>query len=327
MKNHKGIKIAIGISSIIIIAILYMVMIIGGRGDAEIVYFVSKTSSENSTFWHSVERGVKVATDELGIDLMFVGPERESDLEQQVQLVQEGIDLHPMAIILAASDYTVLSEVAEAVVDRKIPFLTVDSDVAMNHPHSFIATNNIRASEILAEEMAELLGGKGLVGIISHLEGTTSSIDREGGFRQGMAAYENIRLIEEIPYSNNDADLAYDKTLEMVKEYPDIKGIFGTNEATVIGIAKALDDLGLKGQVLVVGFDISDEAASYIEKDIIQSIIIQRPFNMGYLSVMEAYKQAKSGKEAEFIDVATVLVTKDNMFDEENQKFLIPFLE
>ena len=327
MKNHKALKMAVVIGAVILVTIIYMVVIIGRNSQSETIYFVSKTSSENSTFWHSVERGVKVATDELGLELVFVGPERESDLEQQVRLVKKGIEMNPMAIILAASDYTLLAGVSEEVIKNKITFLTVDSDVNIAAKHSFIATNNIKASKLLGDEMAQLIEREGLVGIISHLEGTTSSIDRVEGFRQGLAAYDGIELIEEIPYSNNNAELAYNITTDMIEMNPDLKGIFATNEATLIGIAKAVDNLGMKDQISVVGFDISDEAASYLEKDIIQSIVIQRPFNMGYLSVMEAYKQVKYGKELEIIDVDIVLVTKDNMFDEENQKFLIPFLE
>ena len=327
MRKHKGLSMAIMVGVILVAILVYMLAMVNRSGQSEVVYFVSKTSSENSTFWHSVERGVKVAADELGLEVIFVGPQREIDLEEQAQLVREGILLDPMAIILAASDYKALSEVSEAVVEENITFLTVDSDVAIDSEHSFIATNNINAAKLLAGEMAKLIGGDGLVGIVSHLEGTTSSIDREKGFSEGLADYKGIQIIEEIPYSSNDAVIAYNKTIELIGKYPDLEGLFGTNEATLIGIAKAVATLGLEGQIAVVGFDISEEAASYLEKEIIQAIIIQRPFNMGYLSVLEAYKQVKSGKDAERIDVDIVLVTKDNMFDEENQKFLIPFLE
>lgn len=332
MSNHKGLKIAIGVSVIIIGAILYMFSTFLVNKN-EVIYFVSKTNSENSTFWHSVERGVKVATDELGIELIFVGPEREVDLAHQIELVEQGIELEPTAIILAASDYTALADISQEVMDQGITFLTVDSDVAIDSSHSFIATDNVEASRLLGKKMAELINEEGLVGIISHLEGTTSSMDREEGFRQGVGAYNQIQLIDEIPYSNNDAEEAYRATEALVHKYPKIKGIFGTNEATLIGIAKAVDTMGLGEQITVVGFDISEAAAGYLERDIIQAIIVQRPFNMGYLSVKEAYKQAKSGKlfafidVIEFVDVDVVLVTKDNMFEEENQKFIIPFLE
>ncbi len=325
--KHKGLYAFGLIACVIVAAVLYMFGVIQGGRRADTVYFVSKTSSENSTFWHSVERGVNVAADELGLEVVFVGPEREIDLADQIAFVEEGISKEPMAIILAASDYNGLVEVSEKVVEAKITFVTIDSDVNMIEDHSFIATDNIAASKILGETLAEAIGGEGLVGIVSHLEGTTSAFDREEGFLQGIESYEGIQVIEEIPYSNNDAQTAYVKTVDLIEKYPTVKGIFGTNEATLIGIARAVDAMGLKDQVTVVGFDISDAAASYLEKGVIHTIVIQRPFNMGYLSVKEAYDQAVYKKKPEFTNVDVVLVTKENMFDEEIQKFLIPFLE
>ncbi|SHJ65469.1 ribose transport system substrate-binding protein [Dethiosulfatibacter aminovorans DSM 17477] len=315
---------SIGLLSLVLVLLLAN---IGFGNRNELIYFVSKTSSENSTFWHSVERGVKVAADELGVDLVFAGPERELDFDDQIRFVREGIEARPMAIILAASDYNVLADVSREVYDSGITFLTVDSDVNIEEEHSFVATDNVEAARILGEELAEFMEGEGTVGIISHLEGATSATDREEGFKQGISQYKNMKIVDEIPYSGNDTAIAYEKTKAFLEDYPEVTGLFGTNEATLIGIAKAIEDLGLNDRIMVVGFDISEEAASYLEKDIIKAIIVQRPFNMGYLSVKEAYRQAKGGKGSGFIDVDVVLVDKDNMFQEENQKFIIPFLE
>lgn len=309
--------------SLVIIGLL-ITLNIGKRED--LIYFVSKTSSENSTFWHSVERGVKVAADELGMELVFVGPEREIDLDDQINLLLDGLKLNPRAIILAASDYNALAEASSQIIENNITFVTVDSDVNIEEEHSFIATNNISAAKLLGEKMNEYLEGSGLVGIISHLEGTTSAIDREEGFRQGIKASGDIKIINEIRYSSNDSAIAYNKTKELISKYPDIDGLFGTNEATLIGIAKAIEELK-RDDIIVMGFDISKEAAMYLEKDVIHAIIVQRPFNMGYLSVQEAFNQSKNKTNAKIIDVNVVLVTKENMFEEENQRFIIPFLD
>jgi len=327
MKKHKGIIRAAMVGCFIVFMIIYMVSGLRSNKSSDIIYFVSKTSSQNSTFWHSVERGVNVAADELGLQVVFVGPKKEIDLVDQIQMVKDGIAEDPMAIILASSDYNVLKDVSQEVIENGITFVTVDSDVNIDSEHSFIATDNIEAARQLGEIMAKEIDGAGRVCIISHLEGTTSAIDRIDGFKEAIEAYENIKLVEEIPYSDNEASIAFEETKAMIEKYPDIVGIFGTNEATLIGIAKAVDELDKKDQITVVGFDISEAAAGYLENNVIHTIVIQRPFNMGYLSVKEAYEQAKSGRVSQTIDVDIVLVTKENMFDEDIQKFLIPFLE
>ena len=327
MKRYSFSHILIGVVGILSLALIVLLVKVNMAKKNEVIYFVSKTSSENSTFWHSVERGVNVAADELGVDLVFLGPERELDFDDQIGFIREGIQAQPMAIILAASDYNVLSEVSQDVMDSGSTFVTVDSDVNIDEEHSFVATDNVEAARILGEELAEYMKWEGTVGIISHLEGTTSARDREEGFKLGISQYENIEIVDKIPYSGNDAEIAYEKTIAFIGDYPEVTGLFATNEATLIGIAKAVEDIGLKDKIAVVGFDISEEAASYIEKNIIKTIIVQRPFNMGYLSVKEAYRQANGGKATGFINVEVVLVDKDNMFEEENQKFIIPFLE
>lgn len=327
MKRSKLSYLLIGVIIIIIVTIGVLLTGVSSGQKEEVIYFISKTNSENSTFWHSVERGVKVAADEIGVELIFLGPEREIDFDGQIKYVRDSIEMEPMAIILAASDYNALSGVALEVMAEDIVFLTVDSDVNISNDHSFIATNNVEAAKILGEELAQYMGETGTVGIISHLKGATSAIDREQGFKQGIDKYTGINVIQEIPYSSNDALTAYEKTKEFLEEYPETTGLFGTNEATLIGIAMAIEELEGSEEISVVGFDISEAAATYIEKGVIDAIIVQRPFNMGYLSVMEAYRQIKGGRSTDFIDVDVVLVNKDNIFDEENQRFIIPFLE
>jgi ribose transport system substrate-binding protein len=328
MKSNKFPHILIAIIAMLLILLYNMFFLMNPEDKAnEVIYFVSKTNSENNTFWRSVENGAKVAANELGVDLIFVGPERELDLDTQVEFVEEGIRIKPKAIILAASDYNYLTEVAEKVIDNNITFVTVDSDVGIKEPHSFIATNSIEAAKLLGIKAGRLIDGEGKVAIVSHLKGASSAFNREEGFKQGISSFKYITLIDEIEYSNNDVTTAYEKTKSLIKKYPDLKCMFGTNEATLIGMAKAIKELGVKDQITLVGFDISVEAAGYLEEDVIKAIIAQKPFNMGYLSVKEAIELSKNTKEYHEIDVDVVLINKENMFDSQNQRLLIPFLE
>lgn len=326
-KSHRYLKTTVIISSIIMFILFYLFSTLLRDDKEQLIYVVSKTKSENSTFWHSVERGVRVATEELGLSLMFDGPEREIDIDDQIALMEKGLELEPTAIILAASDYEALADISQKIVDAGIPLVTLDSDVNISNPHSFIATDNYEASYFLGNKMAETLGKKGTVAIISHLEGTTSSTERMNGFIEAITAYTDIEIVVDIPYSNNDSQIAYQEAIRLLTVNPEIDGIFATNEATLIGVGLAIERLALKDQVTAMGFDISKETAIYLEDDIIKGIVIQRPFNMGYLSVLNAYNQAMKRGTTENISVDIMYVTKENMFDEETQRFIIPFLE
>ena len=328
MKNRSS-KPLLALISLLMLTLLYFTSSIFIDSDEErVIYFISKTSSENDTFWLSMQRGAEISASENNVKLVFVGPEREVDLDHQVELVKTAIDSNPLAIILAASDYSYLAEISEEAIEENITFVTVDSDVDISSEHSFIATDNVAAASVLADELATMIDYKGTVLLVSHLEGTTSAIDRENGFIDGISKYQDINLVSEIPYSNNYRYIALEKTTEQIENNPEITAIFATNEETLIGAAMALDELNLSSQITLVGFDFSKEAAIFLEEGIIKKIVIQKPFNMGYLSVEEAIRLSDGNKkDYQYIDTNVILIDHDNMFDYDNQKLLIPFLE
>lgn len=99
----------------------------------------------------------------------------------------------------------------------------------------------------------------------------------------------------------------------------------GTNEYSAVGAARAVKDLGLKGKVKVVGFDNSIEEIQLLEEGVFQGIIIQKPFNMGYLGVEQAIHILDGKKYEKNVDSGCKMITKENMYEEENQRLLYPF--
>lgn len=201
--------------------------------------------------------------------------------------------------------------------------VTYYSDEDMDAKHSFVATNNRMAAQRLAHELGVLLDGEGEVSIIAHVEGAFTTFERAQGFKQGIKPYENIKVFETVHYTDNSHEIAYETAQKLIKENPNINALFGTNEVTLLGIAEAIRDMGLQGQVKVVGFDMSDKIALYIEEGIIDATMVQKPFNMGYIAVKEAL-EVIDGKEPETIDTGAVLINQENMFLPENQKLIVP---
>ena len=111
----------------------------------------------------------------------------------------------------------------------------------------------------------------------------------------------------------------------MLAEYPDMNMIAGLNEYSSVGAAKAVKDMGLADQIRMVGFDSSIEEIQLLEEGIFDAIVIQKAFNMGYLTIEKAILAAKGEPIPEQVDSGSELVTKENMYTEENQKLLFPF--
>jgi len=287
------------------------------------IYIITKTSG-GIDFWTSVAEGAKVAAIELGVQVIVEGPRNETEVDEQIAIIEEAIRQKPAAIAVAATDYERVGEICQQAVEEGIVVVTYDSDALFETDHSYIATNNLLASQRLAHELGTSIDGDGRVVILSHVKGSFSAYEREEGFKKGMKAFENLIVEETLYYSNDELQTAYDYAVEIIKTYPDLVAIYGSNEVSLQGIAEAVNDLGVKDEIYVAGFDINTRIAYFIEIDVIKAAMAQRPFNMGYLAVKEALEVQKT-RETRQVDVSAVLINKKNMFLPENQKLIVPF--
>jgi ribose transport system substrate-binding protein len=288
------------------------------------VVAVMKTIDSNMEFWEVVKTGMREAAKEFGVRLEIVGPWAESDVAGQIEVMESVLRDPPAAIILSATDYKALVPSVEKAKAAKIPIVTMDSGVDSDIPESFVATNNIEAGEKAGREMMRLLEPGRTIAVVSHIRGATTAMEREQGVAAALAAdgrYPGLGT----RYSNNYEENAYAITLELLDAHPDLGGILAMNEVSTIGVAKAIKDKKLGRKVRLVGFDNSLVEIKLIEEGIIDATVIQKPFNMGYLSVRTAREVVDGGKPAAFIDTESVLVTVDTLYSPENQKLLFPF--
>ena len=287
------------------------------------IIVIGKTTS-NIAFWLSLRDGVDVAAKEYGIDYEYWGPDSESDIDTQISLVYQAIAQKPDAIILAATDYGRLAEPAKAIIDAGIPLVTMDSNVYGDDGQigsCFVATDNVAAGVKAGEAMQALLPAGKKVAVISHQIGTTSSRDRDTGVRQGLGA--DTFVLPTVDAAGSE-ETAYELAVKILED-PDIGGIICLNEYSTTGAARALIGAGLSGKVLLVGFDSSPFLNTSMEEGCLNATVIQRPYNMGYLAVVNAIAVLDGKKVDPFYDTGSILVTKDTMYLGENEKLLFPF--
>jgi len=290
--------------------------------DRPIVVVVKATvAGQPMDFWTVVQQGIYEAAKEFGVEVTITGPDHERQINRQVNIVNRVIREDPPLIILAASDYYLLAESVGVAEEKGIPVITMDSGVNSPYPVSFIATNNLEAGIKAGREMARRLSGDdaGSVAIVSHIRETATAIEREAGVRQAL----EDRSIAGTWFCENDKKIAYDNTMEILAD-PSVSGIVALNEITTIGAAEAVRDSGSEERVVVVGFDNAPEELAFLEQGIIKATVVQRPYNMGYMSVRTAVEYLKGEKVAPVIDTGSVLITADNMFKREYQELLFP---
>ncbi|CAM3101052.1 substrate-binding domain-containing protein [Paenibacillus lupini] len=286
-----------------------------------------KAKGQMIDFWKVLITGVEDAAHEFGANVSVIGPPSETEIDVQIKQLEQAIQEKPDAIVMAATDYNRLVPIAEQIVKAGIKLITVDSGINSDDSLSSIATDNIAAGEKAGEEMAKLLPStdSSKIAIMSFVYGTSSQIEREKGVRQWLKNNTQIEVANTY-YSEGQLDIAYNRTKELLSKDPSIKGIVGLNEPSTVGAGKAIMDLGLSGKVKLVGFDSSVDEVKLIEGGVLQATIVQKPYNMGYLSVKTAIEAVRGKKIPKQIDTESVIINEDNMYTEQNQKLLFPFV-
>ncbi|HUX11771.1 MAG TPA: substrate-binding domain-containing protein [Spirochaetia bacterium] len=291
----------------------------------ESVYVVLKATGQSMEFWQIVRAGIQVAATEYDIEPKIVGPEWEKDVDKQIEILGQVIKKKPDAILLAASDYKRLVPLAEKAVKEGITIVTLDSALDSDAPVSFVATDNVAAGRKAGAEIAGLVPHGRPIAIISHIRGVATAIDREKGVRDALSDAGRSAPVGTF-YSENDFDIAYRETKKLLAEYPNLGGIVALNENSAIGTGRALRDAGAAGRVKLVGFDNSQEEIEFLEDGVVQALIVQKPFNMGYLGIRTVVQALRGEKVPRVIHTESVLVRKEDMFTPENQKLLFPIL-
>lgn len=288
------------------------------------VVFKATVTGQPMDFWNTVQGGMKEAAKEFGIEVVITGADHEKQINRQLNILHRVIEEEPPLIILVASDFYLLAEPLKAAAEKNIPVITLDSGVNSSYPVSFIATDNIQAGFKAGEKMANLLENvdPASVAIISHSRETATAIEREAGVRQALPE----QAMAGTWFCEIDEDIAYENTMKILNN-PSIRGIVSLNETVALGTGQAVADAGADDRVFVVGFDNAPKELAFLETGVIDALVVQRPYNMGYMSVLTAVEYLKGHEVEPIIDTGSVLITAENMFQRKYQELLFPVNE
>lgn len=292
----------------------------------ENVIVILKTVGPHMEFWQIVRAGIQEAASQSNIDPAIVGPRWERDIDRQIEIFENVINQSPDAILLAASDYNRLVPLAEQAAARGITIVTLDSALNSDVPVSFVATDNVEAGKKAGNEIDSLVGPDQKIAIINHIPEVATAIERENGVRQALSQRDPAQLLGTF-YSENETERAYTITQELIANHPDLGGIVALNESSTVGVARALSDLDAYEKIKLVGFDNSKEEIRFLESGVIRALVVQRPFNMGYLGIRTVVAALRGANVDPIIHTDSVLVRQDEIFTEENQKLLFPIID
>jgi ribose transport system substrate-binding protein len=273
-------------------------------------------------FWQAVKQGAEKAAGEMNVRITFEGPENESQVDKQIEMLQAALDKKPQAICFAALDSKAAIPLLEKAKAANIPVVGFDSGVDSDIPVTTAATDNLAAAGAAADKMAELIGDSGEVALVVHDQTSRTGIDRRDGFVNRMKEkHPNIQIVD-IQYGGGDQLKSTDLAKAIVQAHPNLKGFFGANEGSIIGVLNAVKELGKEGQITVIGYDAGKQQKDAVRSGVEAGAITQDPVGIGYKCVEAAVKAIKGETLPKTIDTGFHWYDKTNVDSEEMKPLL-----
>jgi ribose transport system substrate-binding protein len=281
-------------------------------------------------FWKSVHAGAVKAARELDVDIAWKGPLKEDDLKSQIDLVQSFTAQRVSGIALAPLNDRALVASVDGAVQAGVPVVIFDSALSGGNVVSFVATDNRAAGALAAKRLSELAPGPGKVVVLRYQEGSASTHDREEGFLGAVAAQPGLVVVSANQYGGATTESAF-KAAERLLLAEDAAGggvsaVFAPNESTTFGMLLALQKTQLAGKLRFVGFDVSDKLLKGVESGEIDALVLQNPFNMGYLAVHALVDRLRGKSVPARTDTGAQLVDRGNLHEPSIEELVKPDL-
>jgi len=279
---------------------------------AEDIYIPLISKGFQHQFWQAVKAGSEQAAKDYNVKVSFEGPETEAMVDKQIDMLSAALGKKPKAIGFAALDSKAALPLLKKAQAAHIPIVAFDSGVDSDIPVTTATTDNKAAAALAADKMAELIGKEGEVAVVAHDQTSRTGIDRRDGFVERMKAYPKIKIVS-IQYGGGDQLKSTEITKSILQAYPRLKGAFGTNEGSAIGVLNGAKEM--KRKLVIVGYDSGKQQKDAIKDGSMAGAITQNPVGIGYKTVEAAVKALKGEKLPKVIDTGFYWYDKSNISD------------
>lgn len=298
-------------------------MLAGCRGPQQkLIGVVPKATSH--LFFVSVHAGVDQASKDFGVANSWNGPTDETDFTRQIEIVDAMVTRRVDALAISATDEHALVAPVERAIKAGIPVTVFDSGVDINDYVSFIATDNYGAGCTAARELAKLVGPQADVAMVMQKPGGTSTVLREQGFAATLAKeFPGVTIVAR-QYGMADPAKSRDAAENILTAHPKLAGMFASSEAASIGAIQAIQSRGLAGKVRLITFDSSDTHVQALRTGVIDKMLVQDPFRLGYEAVKSLAMKLKGETPPKRMDLPVRQIVKADLDNPAVQALLQP---
>ena len=293
-----------------------------GRSRARVIGVVPKATSH--LFFVSVHAGVTAAAHDLHVDVLWNGPQQETDYARQIEIVDSMITQQVSAIAISATDQEALVAPVERAIRAGIPVTVFDSAVNIGDYVSFIATDNYAAGCTGARTLAGFIGARGKVGMVMQKPGGTSTVLREQGFDVTIAKEFPQIQVAARQYGMADPARSRAAAEDILTAHPDLAGIFASSEAASLGSIQAIKNRNLVGKVKLVTFDFSKAHVDALRDGTIDAMLVQDPYQLGYQSVKSLVDKLNGQTPPKKMELPVRVIQKADLANPEVRQLIEP---
>lgn len=286
--------------------------------------------STKTGFWSTVKKGMEQAVKDLNekmeykgedkIKLSFEGPTNETDVESQINIIDAVLAENPSVLCLAAIDMESCQAQLETAEENGIPVVVLDSGVVTGTVNTVCATDNKAAGAEAARKLSEAIDGTGKIAVMTHLESTETSVEREEGFREEIETnHPNVEIVN--TSHENEEEPVKDMAAKVLEENPELAGYFCTNQMAGDDVLAAIKDAE-REDIAVVSFDAGKTQVEALENGTVAGIIAQNPYGMGYATVVAAARAELGLANDAFINPGYQWIDAVSLSDEKYANYL-----
>lgn len=280
------------------------------------IYVILK--NYHGDYWKTVIGGIEKAAKEVDVAIYLGGIDNETDISGQIRLMNEAIEQGADGILLAPANSNSLVESCEKARKKNVSVVLIDSSINSTEFDACYMTDNIDAGKMAAKEMIKLLQDAGNsptqpleVGILLSADTSQAMVNRVSGFLEAWTQYAPSQwdIAKDIFLNGGDVEKAQADVSALLEKNKNIKGIYGCNNTSTIGIAKTLVK-EKRTDIVMVGFDMAKETQQFIQDADYQGVsLLQKQDQMGYLGIHSLVSLIKGEKsEQKFFDTGVIMV-------------------
>ncbi len=294
--------------------------------DTSIPIIVKDTTSN---YWQIVLAGARKAGKDLGIKVPELGAQSESDINGQINILENAVSEKPAAIVIAPTQFAALGKPIDEAA-KSVKIIGIDSAADSKAFTSFLTTDNVQGGRAAADALAEGIKAKtgkaeGDVALITSLPGVGSLDQRAQGFKEELKKYPGLKLTAD-KVADGQATTGLNIMTDLITADPKLVGVFASNLIMAQGAGQAVAENKLGDKMALVGFDSDPKLVGLLKDGSIYALIVQDPFRMGYDGVKTALAASKGEKVPTNVDTGVNVITKANMDTARSQELLDPKL-